>query len=119
MNRSLHRATRLTILLMTVTVSGALWAQDSPETALDEAAEKIESKQTEANTDLRESVHENLETIQEDAQTSSDLKMAQDALQKRSSKAARNDSQPRKKLISWDFGHARPDPDHDLSTPIS
>lgn len=80
MNRSPHLTTGLAIMLMIITVSGAAWAQENPETALEEASEKIESKQTEANTDLRESVHENLETIQQDAQKSSDLKMAQDAL---------------------------------------
>ena len=81
MNRSPHLTTGLAILLMIITVSSSLWAQDSPETALEEAAKKIESEQIEANTDLRDSVHENLESIQEDAKTSSDLKMAQDALQ--------------------------------------
>ena len=81
MNRYLHLATGLTVLLIIISVPGISWAQDNPQTELEEATEKIESKQKEATTDLRESVHENLETIQEDAQTSSDLKMAQDALE--------------------------------------
>jgi phosphate-selective porin OprO/OprP len=81
MNRFLHLATGLTVLLIIISVPGTLRAQDNPQTELEEATKKIESKQKEATTDLRESVHENLDTIQEDAQSSSDLKMAQDALE--------------------------------------
>ena len=88
MNRHLLLITGLTILLIIITVPGILWAQDSPKTELEEAAERIDSEQKAATTDLRESVHENLETIQEDAQTSSDLKMAQDALETAKEKQA-------------------------------
>jgi len=81
MTRSLRLTTGLTTLLIIITVSGSSWAQESPETALEEAAEKIESEQIEASKNLRESVHENLESIEEDAQTSTELKMAQDAIE--------------------------------------
>ena len=69
MNRFLRQAAAVTTLLMSIAGAGSLWAQDKAETALQEASSIIETEQEQANTDLRESVHENLETIQEDAKT--------------------------------------------------
>lgn len=81
MNRFLRQAAAVTTLLMSIAGAGSLWAQDKAETALQEASSIIETEQEQANTDLRESVHENLETMQEDAKTKEDLKVAQDVLQ--------------------------------------
>ena len=49
-------------------------AQDPTDVAADQKAEKLKSEQIEASSDLRESIHENLETIQEDAKSAEDLK---------------------------------------------
>jgi phosphate-selective porin OprO/OprP len=81
MNRFLRTAAAVTVLLMFIVWAGPLWAQDNAETALQEASSTIEAEKEQATTDLRESVHENLETIQEDAQAKEDLQVAQDVLQ--------------------------------------
>jgi len=69
------------LLMMIITASGSVWAQETAEKALEEAAAKIENESQKANSDLRDSVHENLETIQDDAKTTSELNMAKDALE--------------------------------------
>jgi phosphate-selective porin OprO/OprP len=81
MNRFPCRKTVLTALLMIITASGSVCAQEDAETALEEASTQIENEQIEAAKDLRDSVHENLESVQENAQTSEELKVAQDAIQ--------------------------------------
>ena len=49
-------------------------AQDTQDVAAEEKAERARAEQVEAESDLRESIHENLETIQEDAKSAEDLK---------------------------------------------
>ena len=49
-------------------------AQDPTDVAADQKTEKLKAEQVEASSDLRESIHENLETIQEDAKSAEDLK---------------------------------------------
>ena len=67
--------------MMIITASGSVWAQETAEKALEEAAAKIKSESKKADSDLRDSVHENLETIEDDAKTTSELNMAKDALE--------------------------------------
>ena len=49
-------------------------AQDPTDVAADQKTEKLKAEQVEASSDLRESIHENLETIQEDAKSAEDSK---------------------------------------------
>lgn len=58
---------------MLLTTSGQICAQETTAAASDEAEEKASTEEIEASSNLRESVHENLETIQEDAQSADDL----------------------------------------------
>ena len=71
---SLHKQMCLPALLMLLMAAGSLRAQDTTDEAADEKAEKARTEQVEAASDLRESIHENLETIQEDAKSAEDLK---------------------------------------------
>jgi len=64
----------LPALLMLLAAVGPVQAQDPTDVAADQKAEKLKSEQIEASSDLRESIHENLETLQEDAKSSEDLK---------------------------------------------
>ena len=59
---------------MLLMAAGTLQAQDPTDVAADEKAEKARTEKVEAASDLRESIHENLETIQEDAKSAEDLK---------------------------------------------
>jgi len=59
---------------MLLMAAGSLQAQDTKDVAADEKAEKARTEKVEAASDLRESIHENLETIQEDAQSAEDKK---------------------------------------------
>jgi phosphate-selective porin OprO/OprP len=71
---SLHKQMRLPALLMLLMAAGSLQAQDTEDVAADEKAEKARTEKVEAASDLRESIHENLETIQEDAKSAEDLR---------------------------------------------
>jgi len=64
----------LPALLMLLMAVGPVRAQDPIDAATDQKAEELKSEQIEASSDLRESIHENLETIQEDAKSAEDLK---------------------------------------------
>lgn len=55
-------------LFVLLTAAESVWAQDKSEVVTDEKVEKAKAEQVEATSNLRDSVHENLETIQEDAQ---------------------------------------------------
>ena len=81
MSRFPRRKTALMAVLMIITASGSVRAQDNAETALEKASEQIENEQIEATKNLRDSVHENLESVQDYAKTTEELKLAQDALQ--------------------------------------
>ena len=68
MTGSLHKqmcSIALIILLMAVE---SVWAQEESEVVTNEAVEKAKAEEAEASSNLRDSVHENLETIQEDVQ---------------------------------------------------
>jgi len=64
-------------LLMLLMAGAPVQAQDTTDVAADEKAEKVRTEEVEATTQLRESIHENLDTIQEDAKTAEDLKKAE------------------------------------------
>lgn len=79
MNHSLHKQLYLPALLMLLAAFGPVYAQDSSEavtekTVAEEAAEKARAEEVEATSNLRDAIHENLETIQEDAQIVEELK---------------------------------------------
>ena len=59
---------------MLLMAADPVWAQDSTDVPDDQKTEKLRAEQVEASSDLRESIHENLETIQEDAKSAEDLK---------------------------------------------
>lgn len=64
---------------MLLAAFGPVYAQDSSEavtekTVAEEAAEKARAEEVEATSNLRDAIHENLETIQEDAQIVEELK---------------------------------------------
>ena len=59
---------------MLLMAAGSLQAQETEDVATDEKAQKARAEKVEAASDLRESIHENLETIQEDAQSAKDLR---------------------------------------------
>ncbi len=64
---------------MLLAAFGPVYAQDSTEavteeTVAEEAAEKARAEEVEATSNLRDAIHENLETIQEDAQIVEELK---------------------------------------------
>ena len=71
---SLHKQMCLPALLMLLMAAGSLHAQDTEDIAAAEKTEKARAEKVEAASDLRESIHENLETIQEDAQSAEDLR---------------------------------------------
>jgi len=54
---------------MLLTAVGPLWAQETADTVSDEMAEKARAEKVEASSNLRDAIHENLESIQEDAQS--------------------------------------------------
>jgi len=57
-----------TALIILLTAAGSVWAQEKTEVVTDKAVDKAKAEEVEASSNLRDSVHENLETIQEDAQ---------------------------------------------------
>ncbi len=64
---------------MLLTAVGPVHAQDTTEAvtkeaATEEAAEEAKAEKVEASSNLREAIHENLETIQEDAQSVEELR---------------------------------------------
>ncbi len=67
----------LSVVFVLLATVGSTWAQEAtgPEA---EEAEKARAEQIEATSDLRDSVHENLESIQEDAATAVEVKEKQD-----------------------------------------
>ncbi len=79
MIHSLHKQLCLPALLMLLAAFGPVYAQDSTEAVTEEAvaeeaAEKAKAEEVEATSNLRDAIHENLETIQEDVQTVEELK---------------------------------------------
>jgi phosphate-selective porin OprO/OprP len=62
---------------MLLMAADPVWAQDSTDVPDDQKTEKLRAEQVEASSDLRESIHENLETIQEDAKSAEDLKQGE------------------------------------------
>ncbi len=81
MNHRLYHDRALPVLILLLAISGPLLAQETPETALQAVTDIIEDEQEEANKNLRDSVHENLESIQQDAQASEKLRNTQAALE--------------------------------------
>lgn len=76
---SLHKQMYLPTLFMLLTAVGSVNAQDTAEVATEEAvteeaAEKAKAEEVEATSNLRDAIHENLETIQEDAQSVEELR---------------------------------------------
>jgi len=74
---SIHKQMCLPALFILLTATGPVLAQDTTDAVSEEAVEKARIEKVEAASDLREAVHENLETIQEDAQSVEDLKPAE------------------------------------------
>jgi len=66
---SLSKQICLPVLFMLLTAVGPLWAQETADTVSDEMAEKARAEKVEASSNLRDAIHENLESIQEDAQS--------------------------------------------------
>jgi phosphate-selective porin OprO/OprP len=94
MNLSFFQTMSLTTILILITVPGPAWSQEkeSAETALQEAAEQMNNEKAEATSNLRDSVHENLESIQQDAQTSKELQTAAETLQSAAEKQREADT---------------------------
>ena len=63
----------LPVLLVIFTVSTPVKAQDPMDVASDNVSEKAGAEEIEASSNLRDSIHENLETMQEDAKSVEDL----------------------------------------------
>jgi len=78
MNRFRHKQIGLTALLIICTVSGPLWAEEHTDSEPVDAEAQSKSEQIETSSDLRDSVHENLESIQEDSKLANDLKQRQE-----------------------------------------
>jgi phosphate-selective porin OprO/OprP len=55
-------------LIILLSAAGSVWAQEESEVVTEKELEKAKAEEVEASSNLRDSVHENLETIQEDAQ---------------------------------------------------
>jgi phosphate-selective porin OprO/OprP len=72
-----HKHVVLSALLMLLLAGGSVWAQDTTDVVSDEEAEKARTEEIEATTNLRESIHENLDTLQEDAKSADDVKKAE------------------------------------------
>lgn len=70
-------SSRALIVLFTLLIAGIpVQAQETMETASDEEKQKAKAEQVEASSNLRDSIHENLETLSEDAETAEDLNEA-------------------------------------------
>ena len=67
----------LPVLLGLIVFSTSGQARNDVDTNPDELTQKTDAEQAEASTRLRESINENLETIQEDAKSAEDLKQAE------------------------------------------
>ena len=76
MNLSFFQTMSLTTILILITVPGPAWSQEkeSAETALQEAAEQMNNEKAEATSNLRDSVHENLESKRQPKHYSRQLK---------------------------------------------
>ncbi len=72
-----HKHVVLSALLMLLLAGRSVWAQDTTDVVSDEEAEKARTEEIEATTNLRESIHENLDTLQEDAKSADDVKKAE------------------------------------------
>jgi phosphate-selective porin OprO/OprP len=85
------RRSKIGVLLALLTLAAGmpLRAQESSEEAVREVTEIIENETQEASKNLRDSVHENLESIAQDAKTTEELKQTQAALE-----AAHGEAQP-------------------------
>jgi len=64
----------LIVLLLLVIVVVPVQAQETTRVPSDEKKEQAKAEEVEAASDLRESIHENLETLSEDAETAEELK---------------------------------------------
>ena len=72
-----HKHMYFPVLLMLFLAGGPVQAQDTADLVPDEEAERVRAEEIEATTNLRESIHENLDTLAEDAQSAEDLKKAE------------------------------------------
>jgi len=66
----------LIVLLMLLSTVVPVQAQEKSDAPPDEMKEQAKAEEVEASSNLRESIHENLETLSEDAETAKDLKKA-------------------------------------------
>lgn len=73
---AMHRQLYLPVLFVLLIITGPVQAQEKAE-ATPEVAESVSAEESEASSDLRDSIHENLETIHEDAETAESLKEEQ------------------------------------------
>jgi len=64
----------LIILLMLLITGVPVRAQETPDAPPGDAKEKAKAEEVEATSNLRDSIHENLETLSEDAEIAEDLK---------------------------------------------
>jgi len=80
MINSLHKHMYLSALLLLFLAGGPVQAQNTEDVASDEDAEKIRTEEIEATTNLRESIHENLDTLPKDAESAEELKQAEEKI---------------------------------------
>ncbi len=77
---SLHKHMVLPALLLLLLAGGPVQAQNTVDVAADEKAEQVRAEEVEATTNLRESIHENLDTLSEDAESAEELKQAKEEI---------------------------------------
>ncbi len=70
----------LSALLMLLWAGGPVQAQETADVVPDEEAERVRAEEIEATTNLREAIHENLDTLPEDAQSAEDLKQSKEEI---------------------------------------
>ena len=77
MTSSIHKQMCLPALFILLIATGPVQAQDTTDEVSEATAEKARTAEVEAASDLRDAIHETLETLQEDAQSVAELKQAE------------------------------------------